>query len=130
MSQSARRLRGSKSRSRGKWAEVLCILSLCLRGWRIIDRSVVTGRGTGAGEIDIVARRGRVLAFIEVKARPDLDQAAMAISAAQQQRLVRGAEAYLARHPQFAGLEPRFDAMLVAPGRWPRHLLDAWSCRS
>jgi putative endonuclease len=95
-----------------------------------MERSVVTGRGTGAGEIDIIARRGRVLAFIEVKARPELDQAAAAISMAQQQRLVRGAEAYLARHPQFSGLQPRFDAMLVAPGHWPRHLMDAWSCRS
>lgn len=130
MSGAARRQRGIKSRKRGKWAEVLCVLSLSLRGWRVMDRAVVTGRGTGAGEIDIIARRGRVLAFIEVKARPDLDQAAAAISPAQQQRLVRGAEAYLARHPQFAGLEPRFDAMLVAPGRWPRHLMDAWSCRS
>jgi putative endonuclease len=130
MSEMARRQRGSSARSRGKWAEALCVLSLTLRGWWVMDRSVVTGRGTRAGEIDIVARRGRVLAFIEVKARPDLDQAAAAISMAQQQRLVRGAEAYLARHPQFAGLEPRFDAMLVAPGRWPRHLMDAWSCRS
>ena len=130
MSQGARRQRGANARSRGKWAELLCVLSLRLRGWRVMDRGVVTGRGTGAGEIDIVARRGRVLAFIEVKARPDLDQAAAAISAAQQQRLVRGAQAYLARHPHFSGLEPRFDAMLVAPGRWPRHLMDAWSCRS
>jgi putative endonuclease len=130
MSGNVRRRRGSKSRIRGKWAELLCVLSLSLRGWRVIDRSVVTGRGTGAGEIDIVARRGRVLAFIEVKARPDLDQAAAAISPAQQQRLVRGAQAYLARHPQFADLQPRFDAMLVAPKHWPRHLMDAWSCRS
>jgi len=122
----ARRHRGAQSRRRGRWAEALCLLSLCLRGWRIIGRGVVTGRGTGAGEIDIIARRGRVLAFIEVKARPSRDQAAAAISAAQQQRLVRAAEVFLARRPELAGLDCRFDAMLVAPGLWPHHICDAW----
>ena len=125
----SRRALGSAAHKRGRWAEALCVLSLTLRGWRVIARGVVAGRGTGAGEIDIIAKRGRVLAFIEVKDRPSLEEAARAISAAQQQRLVRGAEVYLARNPHWAGLEPRFDAMLVAPGRFPRHLMDAWSSR-
>lgn len=124
-----RRMLGRIARKRGRWAERLCVLALFLRGWRVVGRGVMAGRGTGAGEIDVVARRGRVLAFIEIKARPSVEDAAAAISAAQRRRLVRGAEAFLARRPDLAGLQPRFDAMLVAPGRWPRHLIDAWSCR-
>jgi putative endonuclease len=130
VSDPARRQRGSQARRRGRWAEALCVLSLSLRGWRIIGRGVMTGRGTGAGEIDIVARKGRVLAFIEVKARPSRDEAAAAISPAQRRRLVRAAEAFLARRPHLAGLDVRFDAMLVAPGRWPHHIGDAWRAAS
>ncbi len=69
---------------------------------------------------------GGILAFIEVKARPNLDDAAAAISIQQRERLVRAAEAYLARNPALHRCAPRFDAMLVAPRRLPRHLRDAW----
>jgi len=118
--------RGRKAHASGRWAERLCVLSLLLRGYAILGRGVVTGRGTGAGEIDIIARRGKVLAFIEVKKRGDFAAAAQALSAVQQQRLIRGAEVFLARHPALAALEPRFDLMLAVPGRWPRHMKDAW----
>jgi putative endonuclease len=102
------------------------VASLVLRGWRILGRGVVTGRGSGAGEIDIVARRGNLIAFIEVKARTTLAEAGAAISAIQRDRLARAAGAYVARHPALAGCDIRFDAMLVAPRRAPRHLKDAW----
>lgn len=115
-----------KARSFGRWGEALAILSLRLRGWRIVARGHVTGRGSGAGEVDIIACRGRVLAFIEVKARPTRAQAAAAISAQQQARIARAAAAYLARHPHYAGHVVRFDALLVVPWRWPYHLFDAW----
>ncbi|HEY1719697.1 MAG TPA: YraN family protein [Magnetospirillaceae bacterium] len=118
--------RGKRARKLGKWAELLCVASLTLRGWRILDRSAALSRGTGVGEIDIVARRGATLAFIEVKARPSLDDAAAAISTHQQERLIRAAEAYLARNPALQRCAPRFDAMLVVPRRLPRHVRDAW----
>ncbi len=121
-----RRDRGMRARNLGKWAEFLCVVSLVARGWRILDRGAALARGTGVGEIDIVARRGATLAFIEVKARPSLDEAAAAISVQQRERLVRAAEAYLARNPGLRQCEPRFDAMLVAPRRLPRHVRDAW----
>ena len=118
--------RGHAAHRRGRWAEALCVASLRLRGYAILGRDVVTGRGTGAGEIDIVAKRGRLLAFIEVKARPSRDQAALAISVQQRRRLARAAQAFMARRPDLAHCSMRFDAMLVIPWRWPFHLIDAW----
>jgi putative endonuclease len=102
------------------------VLWLRLKGFSILARGEVSGRGSGAGEVDIVARRGRVLAFVEVKARPSRAEAAAAISSRQRRRIVRGAEAFLARRPELAGLDIRFDAVLVAPGRWPLHVIAAW----
>jgi putative endonuclease len=115
-----------RARRLGQWAEFVCVASLMLRGWRILDRGAAWARGSGIGEIDIVARRGPVVAFIEVKARPSLADAAAAISAQQRERLIRAAAAYLARNPALRSCAPRFDAMLVAPGRLPQHVRDAW----
>ena len=109
----------------GRRSETLAVLLLRLKGYAILERRFASAPG-GRGEIDIVARRGTVIAFIEVKARADLELAAMALSPRQRQRLRRGAEAYLAARPRFAHLSPRFDAWLAAPGRWPRHVIDAW----
>jgi putative endonuclease len=67
-----------------------------------------------------------VLAAIEVKARPSLAVASEAISARQRRRVARALEHFLAQRPELAGLAPRFDVMLVTPGRLPRHLADAW----
>lgn len=119
-------MRGRDARRRGRWAETLCTLSLRLKGYAILARGHVTGRGTGAGEIDIVARRGGTLIFVEVKARPTLAEAAAAISPGQRRRLARAAQAFIARRPHLASCPMRFDAMLVAPWRWPCHLIDAW----
>lgn len=115
-----------RARRFGQWAESLAVLLLRLKGYRILARGHVTGRGTGAGEIDIVAARGAVVAFVEVKARPTTDQAALAVHQRQRQRIIRAAEAFLARRPDLAGRHIRFDAVLVAPARLPCHIVDAW----
>lgn len=117
---------GRDSWRRGRSAESLCVLSLRLRGYSILARRFASGRGTGAGEVDIVARRGHVLAFVEVKARPEARIAVEAIGPRQQARIRRGAESFLKRHPALAGCLVRFDVMAVAPWRWPHHLIDAW----
>ena len=78
------------------------------------------------GEIDIVAKRGGTVAIVEVKARSTLDAANSALSPRQRQRLERAAATFVARHPALTGLPIRFDMMLVTPGRWPSHLVDAW----
>ncbi len=81
---------------------------------------------TPYGEIDIVAKRRNLIAFIEVKARGSLDDAAYAVTPRQQQRIIATAQAWLMAHPEHAEFELRFDAMLIAPRRLPRHLLAAF----
>lgn len=106
----------------GWLAESLGVLVLRLKGYRVLARRW----RTGGGEIDIVARRGRVLAFIEVKARRDAAAAAEAVGARQRRRIARAAQAFAAGHPALADLDWRFDAMLVAPWAPPHHIKDAW----
>ena len=114
------------ARNRGKAAETLAVLWLRLKFYRILARGAVTGRGSGAGEVDIIAKRGDLVAFVEVKARTTLADAAESLGSAQRRRIERAAAAFLARHPGLGHCRVRFDAMLVAPGCWPRHILDAW----
>ena len=78
------------------------------------------------GEIDIIARRRKLIIFAEVKKRRTIEKAAYAISARQKERIRRGAETFIARHPQYAGFQFRFDAVLI---RFPfsvRHLENVW----
>jgi putative endonuclease len=77
-------------------------------------------------EIDLVAKRRNLIAFIEVKARASLDEAAYAVTPRQQTRIINAAQAWLAAHPDHAELELRFGAILIAPRRLPRHLLAAF----
>lgn len=116
----------SQTGKRGRRAEIWATWLLRLKGFRILARGHVTGRGTGAGEIDIVARRGRLVVFVEVKARGSLIDAVNAISANQRRRIARAAETFMARNPHLAGSDIRFDAVLVVPGSLPRHICDAW----
>jgi len=107
----------------GRRAEFLCALLLRLKGYRILARHWKCS----SGEIDIIARRGRVVAFIEVKARATLATAAESLSPKQQARIARAAAQYLAGRPDLAALDQRFDVLLVVPGRLPLHLPAAWS---
>lgn len=111
-----------RAERRGRFAEALCRSHLRLRGWRIIAR----GWRCPAGEIDILARRGDVLAVIEVKSRRDFASAVTAIAPRQRRRIGRAAEAFLGARPDLAALAVRFDVMLVEPWRLPRHLIGAW----
>jgi putative endonuclease len=112
---------------RGRMAERLAILALSVTGYRILARNLKSGPlNSGLGEIDIVASRGRTIAFIEVKTRADWAGAAESILARQRRRIARAANAFLAARPQHAGRQPRFDVMLVIPWRWPRHITSAW----
>ena len=106
----------------GRRGETLAVWRLRLTGWRILARDW----RSPAGKIDIVARRGRLVVFIEVKARGDIGAAGEAIGQRQQGRIAAAAALFLARHPHLAACDARFDAMLVAPWRWPLHLPDAW----
>ena len=106
----------------GRGAEGLAAWWLRLKGYRILARDF----RTPAGEIDLVARRGRVLALVEVKARPSIAAALEALGPRQRRRIERAGAVFLQRRPELAGLEVRFDLVLLAPGHRPRHIADAW----
>jgi putative endonuclease len=111
-----------RAERRGRLAEQLCRWHLRLRGWRI----VAADWRCPSGEIDIVARRRGVLAIVEVKSRRDLDTAAASLLPRQRRRIARAAAAFLSMRPELAPLMLRFDVMLVAPLRPPRHLANVW----
>jgi putative endonuclease len=95
-------------------AESRAAAYLVAKGFRILARRWKSP----AGELDIVARRRRLLVFVEVKARATLDDAAEAVTGRQRHRIASAAEAWLAIYPQPHVLDMRFDAVLVAPGKY------------
>lgn len=111
---------------RGRIAETICVLVLRLSGWRILARRLKAKAGTGLGEIDIVARRGRTLAFIEVKARADHGTAQESVTQTQRTRIVRAAQVFVERNAVYADCDIRFDVMSLDSSWWPRRIIDAW----
>ncbi len=106
----------------GLLAEFQCRWTLRLRGYQILAARY----RTPLGEIDIVASRGNVVAIVEVKARKTRASAAAALDERQRARLLRGAQFLLAQRPDLGNAAVRFDLMVVAPWRWPRHIPNAW----
>lgn len=107
---------------KGLWAEYLARIYFCLKGYRVLEERF----RTPVGEIDLIVSRGRTLAFIEVKLRRTTEEAAEAVHARNQSRVRRAAELYLQKHPEYTGRELRFDALVMAPRVWPRHIRNAW----
>jgi putative endonuclease len=106
----------------GLSAESRAAAYLVAKGFRIMARRWKSP----VGEIDIVARRRRLLVFVEVKARQNLDEAAWSVTEHQRRRIIATADAWLARYPDARIRDIRFDAVLVAPGRIPRHIPAAF----
>ena len=106
----------------GLSAETRAAAFLIAKGYRIAARRW----RSPVGEVDIVARRGNVLVFVEVKARNHLDDAAYSVTERQQRRIAAAAAAWLAARPEDVMRNIRFDAMLVAPRRLPRHIVAAF----
>jgi putative endonuclease len=106
----------------GLSAESRAAMLLIAKGFRILARRW----RSPVGEIDIVARRRALLVFVEVKARDTLDDAAWSVTDRQRRRIIAAAEAWLARYPDDSVRDIRFDAMLVAPRRVPRHIPAAF----
>ncbi len=117
-----RREAGQRAYRSGQRAEAWCAWWLRLRGYRILARR----HRSRYGEIDIIARRGKMVAFIEVKARPDRQSALAVVVAAQRQRIQRAASAFLANRPDLSEHTVRFDVIAVVRWRWPYHIIDAW----
>jgi putative endonuclease len=106
----------------GLSAEGRAAALLLAKGFRILARRWKSP----LGEIDIIARRRNLLVFVEVKAREKLDDAAWSVTGRQRARIVAAAEAWLAVHADARIRDIRFDVMLVAPGRIPRHIQAAF----
>ena len=117
-----RLLRGRRAYAAGQDAEALAAAALTAEDWLILAQRC----RTEAGEIDLIAEREGLLAFIEVKARPSFAEAAYALGPRQRARLVAAAEAWLAAHPNHGSAGMRFDVMLVAPDGTIRRIADAF----
>lgn len=116
------RLRAERA---GRRAETLAAL-WCRAGLYGI---VATRFRTPVGEIDLIARRGNMLVFVEVKARRAPAGEAAALEAVNRQRIIRAAGWFLGRHPELAGLDMRFDVIFLAPRALPRHVRNAFDVR-
>jgi putative endonuclease len=115
---SARRERAER---RGRRGEALAAWYLRLKGWRIVASRVKTPRG----EIDLIARRGRTVAFVEVKWRATEAELALAIDERRLRRVAAAAQAVAERFAK-PGDTTRIDVLLLASGRWPRHIANAF----
>lgn len=106
----------------GRRAEGLAALLLIAKGYRILARRFKCP----VGEIDVIARRGGTLAFVEVKRRASEADALFAVTPAARRRIVRAADFFLARHPGLAGSVLRYDIVIVRPRRLPLHRPNAF----
>ncbi|MEK6542693.1 MAG: YraN family protein [Pseudomonadota bacterium] len=107
--------------AQGRRAESLAAWYLRLKGWRILaTRARVHG-----GEVDLIARRGKTLAFVEVKWRSSQQALDTAIDAHRLHRVAAAANILAPRHAKQGDIT-RIDVILLAPGRWPHHLTNVW----
>lgn len=93
-----------------------------LKGYRLLGFRL----RTPMGEIDILVAKGRTIAVVEVKRRADLASALDAVTFRQRDRIRRAAQSIVSRRPEFESADVRLDLIALAPGRWPRHIPDAW----
>ena len=107
-----------KTYSRGIYAERLAGLWLQMKGYHIAARRFETG----FGEIDIIARRGHVIAIVEVKARPTIEEAMEAVKQQSRKRIDKAANVFLARQPDAKKLRLRYDLIAISPWKLPRHI--------
>lgn len=111
-----------KSLRRGHVSEYLAALSLMLRGYRILAMRY----RVKAGEIDIVARKGDLVSFIEVKARRSSEEAVFAVNGLTQTRIRNASLHWLKTRPDAGQLSYSYDIVAVRPWRWPEHFRDAF----
>lgn len=114
-----------RSNRLGRRAEWTAAVWLTVRGYRVLVR----GYRVVGGEIDIIARRGAVVAFVEVKARPTFEDALLAVTPSKRRRIEKAASVWLSRNGWAMTHTLRGDVVLAAPGRWPRHIEDVFTLR-
>lgn len=124
MTDSAPRRR--RSEAAGRLAEAASAVFLRCKGYRILARRL----RTPVGELDLIARRGGELAFVEVKRREHLAAGLEAVTPRARRRLVAATRWWLARNPDYGGYRMRFDVVVWVPWGWPRHLRNAFESDS
>lgn len=107
---------------KGFWAEFLAAWFLRFKGYRVLHMRYKTG----SGEIDIIARKRKLIAFVEVKARANVQSAVDAVSYSSQQRISNAADIWLSKQRDANELSLRFDIIAIAPRKLPVHLKDAF----
>jgi putative endonuclease len=114
------------NRKRSHWwgvvAEYLCAVFLVLKGYSILKLRY----RNQAGEIDIIALKAKTLAFIEVKARENTEDALHSVTPAKQAILAQAANIFVAANPRFLHTDLRFDVMVVTSPAKIYHFKDAW----
>ena len=105
----------------GRKGETIAAWYLRIKGWRILDTRV----RTPAGEVDLVAKRGKLIAFVEVKTRATAGELDFAIDERRLSRVAAAAEILAPRYA-VAGEDIRIDVILVSPSARPRHIENAW----
>lgn len=115
MAAEQKKIRAYRRGNRGEW---LAALALMTKGYRIVTRNY----RSKLGEIDIIARRGNLIAIVEVKARPTLAEAMDAIGRQSAHRIEGAADMWLSKQHDFSRLSVRFDLVAVLPWRWPIHV--------
>ena len=116
---------GTQRRRAQQWghiAEYLAAAALMLKGYRIAARRFKTK----AGEVDLIARKGDLVALVEVKARADIDTAIHAVTGTAAMRIAAAGDIWLSRQPDAASLSIRHDIVAVLPWQWPKHFPDAF----
>jgi putative endonuclease len=117
------RSRGRREAYRhGHVAEAAAMLFLLAKGFRPIARRYKTP----LGEVDLIVKRGRLIAFVEVKARALERDALESVGRGSEKRIVDAADLWLAKHPAAAGYDVRYDMVVLLPWRLPRHVPDAF----
>ena len=110
----------------GKFAEFLSKIILIFHGYTIIKSNYITGKGTHAGEIDIIAKRRNNIIFVEVKKRGNLDVAGYCISDTQKKRISTSANNFIAKH-NFKNADYSFSAILFNKYYQFKYIKNAWS---
>lgn len=108
----------NSTEAKGYWGELCACIVLICKGFSIVARRYKTK----CGEIDIIAKKGDLLIFVEVKARKDDEKCFIAITPKQMKRVQNASQIFLGKHPQYANFFTRYDVILVADWSIPLHV--------
>lgn len=111
-----------RSERKGRWAEWRAALFLRLKGYKILERRYKTH----CGEIDIIAKKGDLIAMIEVKARKDVLAAVYAVTFENQSRIKQASDVWLSKVGGGQQFSVRYDIVAIIPGKLPQHFPDAF----